>query len=154
MRLGLIAVGACLLSVGFPADASSEVDACRPALSAQWRDAIVTHPLEPSKHIPIVLINVPRVGPPTQYQEAIRDLMHAFPSFKESADSGILIGCCGFPVFGSISFDDLAKLSAARFAPLCDAGRRSLSTMVQVRMEYRATYEQGVGAAPYFWISH
>ncbi len=99
------------------------------------------------------MIDVPLKGPPSQYQDAIRELTHAFPSFKEGPGSGILLGCCAFPVFGSISFDDLARLRSTDFVALCDIGYRSLSTSVQVRMEYRSQYEAGVGAAPYFWIS-
>lgn len=84
----------------------------------------------------------------------MRDLTRSFPSFKETSGSGILTGCCSFSIFGSISFDDLAKLSSANFVPLCKAGDHARSTLVQVRIEYREQYERGIGAAPYFWISY
>jgi hypothetical protein len=58
------------------------------------------------------------------------------------------------PVFGSISFNDMTSLANSKFARLCEVGIRSLSTHVQMRMEYRDSYERGVGAEPYFWISY
>jgi hypothetical protein len=154
VRLALLAAGASLFAIGPAADAAPDVDACRDAMTAQWREATAVHPIDSSRHIPVVLINVPTNGPPSRYRDAIRDLKHAFLSFKESPGSGILTGCCAVPVFGSISFDELTKLSTARFAPLCEVGDRSFSTFVQVRMEFREPYERGIGAAPYFWISY
>ena len=132
--------------------ASSIVEDCGAALSAQWKGAEAAHPIDPAKHVPVItLINVPEI----RYQDAVRDLTHEFRTFKESPGSGIVAGaCCGFPLYGSISFDELVNLPKKGFIPLCEVGLRSGAKMVQVRMEYREPYEKGGGAAPYFWISH
>jgi hypothetical protein len=153
VRLGRIAIAASFVAFATATEASPDMGACSVAMTARWRNATAAHPIDPLKHVPVVLLNVPRTGPQTRYQEAIAALTRTFRSFKEGAGSGVLTGCCALPVFGSISFDDLSRLSSTKFAPLCGVGRRNLSTVVQVRMEYREQYEQGVGAAPYFWIS-
>jgi hypothetical protein len=144
----LLAIAIGCLSNG--ANASPYIEQCSAVLSQQWHDAIAKHPIDPSKHVPVVVVYVPRTLPENSVRDALRGLATAFPSFKEAPGSGILIGCCSFPISGSISFEDLAKLSATNFAPLCAVGVAS----VQVRMEDRDTFGAGIGAAPYFWISY
>jgi hypothetical protein len=142
----LMAVAAGALSSG--ASASSYVDECSAMLSQKWHDAIENHPIDPAKHIPIVLVFVPQSLPEKSSTDALRGLAKAFPSFKEAPGSRIMLGCCSWPIFGSISYEDLAKLTAANFVPLCAVGVSS----VQVRMEYRDKSE--AGGAPYFWIAY
>jgi hypothetical protein len=139
-----IAIG----SLSSSANASSYVDECSAMLSQEWHDAIGKHPIDPSKHIPIVLVFVPQSLPESSTRDAVRGLEKAFPSFEEAPGSGIMLGCCSWPIFGSISYEDLAKLTAANFVPLCEVGISS----VQLRMEYRDRLE--AGGAPYFWIAY
>jgi hypothetical protein len=139
-----IAVG----SLSNSANASPYVDQCSAMLSQKWHDAIEKHPIDPSKHIPIVLVFVPQSLPESSTRDALHGLAKAFPSFKEAPGSGIMLGCCSWPIFGSISYEDLAELTAANFVPLCAVGVSS----VQVRMEYRD--KSAAGGAPYFWIAY
>ena len=148
MRAILLAIAIGSLSSG--AGASPYIDQCSATLSREWHEAIAKHPIDPSKHTPVVLVFVPTTLPENSSRDALRGLAKAFPSFKEAADSGVLLGCCSYPIFGSISYGDLAKLTAAKFVPLCAVG----VTSVQVRLEYRDKLEAGIGAAPYFWISY
>ena len=150
MRVLLLA--SFLGSQSLSASDSAHVDRCSDALSAQWRTAIAGHAVDASKHVPVLQIMVPQSATKTLYDDVIRDLSRAFPSFRLNPGSGIMMGCCSWPIYGAISFDDLARLSAANFTPLCEIGKAA--TNVGVRIEYREPYEAGVGTDAYFRISY
>ena len=148
----VVAAAVAAVSLCHPADARPYVDDCSSSLSKQWQEELPAHPIDPSKHIVVLSIDVPVDGPETNYRQAIDRLKQAFPSFEEGFGSGILLGCCAVPVWGAVSLDDLARLSKTRFVPLCDLGRRSSSTSVGLRVEYREAYERRVGAPGYFYV--
>jgi hypothetical protein len=147
------AAAALLLSLSAPAAArgSAYVADCSASLTDRWRQAEASHPIDRSVHIPIVLINVP-LGSQRRYERASTALTRAFPSFREAIASRILLGCCAMPVWGSISFDDLDRLSAANFVPLCAVARRNGSTAASVRIDPRATYGKGEDVEAYFFV--
>jgi hypothetical protein len=149
-----LAAIAALLCVPAPATAggSSYVAKCSAFLTETWRQEEAVHPIDRSAHIPVVLIDVPLHGLPGRYDRPIAALKETFPSFEEGPASGILTGCCAMPTWGSISFEDLNKLSEAAFVPLCALARRSRSTVAMVRMEYRVPYAKGEEGDPYFYI--
>jgi hypothetical protein len=146
--------GAVLVATGpLAAPASrADVEDCSAFLSGHWRDEIAAHPINPAKHVLIIGIDTPLHDPRDRTRrQATTALKQAFPSFQESPDSGILLGCCALPLFGSISFGEMATLSNQRFAPLCVIGRRARSTAVGLRAEYRAPYERGEAVEAYFF---
>jgi hypothetical protein len=147
-------IAASVISLFVSASArASYLSDCSASLTEQWRDEVATHPTDPSKHTVVVSIDIPVGEPEIHYRQAIDRLKRAFPSFEEGFGSGILVGCCAVPVWGSVSLHDLTQLSDARFESLCDVGRRSQSTSVGLRVEYREIYERHEGAAPYFFVS-
>jgi hypothetical protein len=143
------AAGIILLFGSTSADAHYVGD-CGASLAEQWRDKAAARPVSPLKHTIVISIDIPVGGPQKHYPQAIDRLKRAFPSFEEGVGSGILLGCCAIPVWGSVSFDELARLSKEQFVPLCEVGRRSRSTSVGLRVEYRDEYERHIQRDAYF----
>ncbi len=83
---------------------------------------------------------------------AVAALKREFPSFRPGSLSGILLGCCAVPIYGSISPEDLGKLVDQKFKPLCGIGGRFTSTSVGLRAEYREAYERDEGTDAYFFF--
>ena len=149
--IAIVGTLAAVLSV--PAHASHDSE-CSASLTSQWRDQVAAHPVDPSRNVFVLSIDTPLRSTDEagaeNYERTIARLKQAFPSFEEGWGSGFLTGCCAMPVWGSISPDELARLSNARFAPLCAIARRSRSSSAGIRVEYREAYERRQGADAYF----
>lgn len=145
-----VALALCGSTPAF-ARGSRYVTDCSAHLVDHWRQDVAAHPVDLARHIPVLSINVPIPGAKLRYRGAIAALKQAFPTFEEGQASGILAGCCAIPVWGSVSPEELTKLSEAQFVPLCMVARRSRSTAAGVRMEFRETYLRGEGGEAYFF---
>jgi hypothetical protein len=137
-----------------PAHAAGKFTApCSEFLSRTWPAYLATHPLDPAKHVVVVSVDDPTSRANyKRYARAIAALKREFPSFREATTSGLLLGCCAVPIYGSISAEDLHKLVAAKFRPLCEIGRHFSSEGVGIRAEYRDLYERHEQADAYFFF--
>jgi hypothetical protein len=128
------------------------VEGCSAFLTAHWREAASSHPIDPRTHVVVIAVNVPIHPVPSgqgRYARAVKALKQSFPSFVTSPLSGLLTGCCAVPAYGAISPRELTRLSETRFVPLCTVARRIGSTSAGLRIQYRSAYQSG-GGEPYF----